>query len=139
MSSDGVFVSVADRPKADRSIAALLTDLINQISLLIRQEGLLLRTEMVEAAARAGRGAALIAVGIIFALGGFLALLAAAALGLAIVLPPGLAALIVGVFALALAVILLLVGKRQLNADALTPRRTLNSLREDKVWLKEQI
>jgi hypothetical protein len=132
MSSDGVFVSVADRPKADRSLAALLTDLINQISLLIRQEGLLLRTELVEAAVRAGRGA-------IFALGGFLAMLAAAALGLAIVLPPGLAAFVVGVFALGVAVILLLIGKRQLNTEALMPRRTLNSLEADKVWLKEQI
>jgi nucleoside recognition membrane protein YjiH len=139
MSSDGVFVSVTDRPKADRSLATLLTDLINQISLLIRQEGLLLRTEMIEAATRAGRGAALIAVGVIFALGGFLALLAAAALGLAIVLPPSLAAFVVAILALGIAVALLLVGKRQLNTDALMPRRTLNSLREDKVWLKEQV
>jgi UPF0716 family protein affecting phage T7 exclusion len=127
MSSDGVFVSVTDRPKADRSLATLLTDLINQISLLIRQEGLLLRTEMIEAATRAGRGAALIAVGVIFALGGFLAL------------PPGLAAFVVAILALGIAVALLLVGKRQLNTDALMPRRTLNSLREDKVWLKEQV
>jgi fatty acid desaturase len=139
MSSDGVFVSATDRPKANRPIAALFTDLINHISLLIRQEGLLFRTEMVEAAARAGRGAALIAVAVIFALGGFLALLAAAALGLAIVLPPGLAAFIIAVIALGIAVILLLIGRRQLKADALAPRRTLNSLREDKVWLKEQI
>jgi hypothetical protein len=139
MSADGVFVSTAERPKTGHSTTALLVDLINQITLLIRQEGILLRTEMVEAAMRAGLGAALVAVGFIFALGGFLALLAAAALGLAIVLPPGLAAFIIGIFALGIAVILLLLGKRQLNTRALVPQRTLNSLREDKVWLKEQM
>jgi fatty acid desaturase len=139
MSSEGVFVSVNNRPKAEHSITALFTDLINQIALLVRQEGLLLRAEMVEAAMRAGLGAALIAVGLIFAFGGFLAWLAAAALGLAIVLPPGLAAFIVGVFAFVVAAILLLIGKNRLNARALAPRRTLNSLQEDKVWLKERI
>jgi hypothetical protein len=38
-----------------------------------------------------------------------------------------------------IAAILLLVGKNRLGAEALMPRRTLSSLREDKTWLKEQV
>ena len=34
---------------------------------------------------------------------------------------------------------LLFFGKSRLDADALVPRRTLNSLREDEAWIREQI
>lgn len=137
MSADRIFE--ARPPKAERPITALLSDLVDETRLLMRQEAALFRAEMAEAVSRAGRGAAAIAVGGIFALGGFLALLAAAALGLAIVLPPGLAAFVIGIIALAIAAILALVGKRWLAADALKPRRTMRSLREDRIWLKEQV
>lgn len=138
MSDDGIYVTAAGRPKAERSITGLLTDLANEIALLIRQETALFRAEMAEAVGRAGRGAAVIAAGGVFALGGFLALLATAALALAIVLPPWLSALIVAIVALAIAAALMLVGRRWLAADALMPRRTLHSLQEDKAWLKQQ-
>ncbi|HZU91548.1 MAG TPA: phage holin family protein [Stellaceae bacterium] len=140
MSAERVFVeTAAGRPKSERPITALFADLVNETSLLFRQEIELFKAETAAAVSRAGRGAAAIAVGGVFALGGFLALLATAALALAIVLPPWLAALIVAIIALAIAAVLLLIGKSQLGAEALMPRRTLNSLREDKAWLKEQV
>jgi fatty acid desaturase len=139
MSADRVFVETTGRPKSERPVTALFSDLVNETSLLFRQEIELFKAETAEAVGRAGRGAAAIAVGGIFALGGFLALLATAALALAIVLPPWLSALIVGIVALVIAAILLLVGKSRLGAEALMPRRTLSSLREDKTWLKEQV
>jgi fatty acid desaturase len=139
MSADPVFEGTTSRPKSDRPVTALLSDLVNEIALLFRQEATLFRTELTEAMGRAGRGAATLAVGGVLALGGFLVLLAAAVLGLATVLPPWLAALIVGVVVLALGAILLLVGKSRLDAEALVPRRTLRSLREDQIWLKEQV
>jgi fatty acid desaturase len=139
MSADDIFEATAPPPKPDRSITALLASLVNETGLLVRQEMALFRAEMTEAMGRAGRGAAVMAAGGVCAFGGFLVLLAAAVLGLATVLPPWLAALIVGVVCLALGVLLLLLGKNRLNAEALTPRRTLRSLREDQIWIKEQV
>lgn len=139
MSSETLFEAPPPPPKADRSITALLTSLVNETGLLVRQEMALFRTEMSEAVGRASLGAAVIAAGGIFALGGFLALLAAAAVGLTNLLPPGLAALVIGVFALLVAAILVLIGKSRLKAEALTPHRTLHSLREDRIWIKEQV
>jgi hypothetical protein len=34
---------------------------------------------------------------------------------------------------------LALFGKNRLKADALVPRRTLNSLREDEAWIRDQV
>lgn len=139
MSADRLFEATPPRPRSERPITALLNDLINESRLLMRQEAALFRAEMTEAAGRAGRGAAALAGGGVLALCGFLVLLAAAVLGLATVLPPWLAALIVGIVVVGLGAVLLLVGKKWLAADALKPQRTMRSLREDGIWLKEQV
>ena len=70
---------------------------------------------------------------------GWFALLAAAILGLNYVLAPWLSALIVGVVVIALGAGLALFGKSRLKADALVPHRTLNSLREDQAWIRDQV
>jgi hypothetical protein len=139
MSSEGIFETTSSRPKAERSVTALLADLVNEIGLLMRHEMALLRTELGETVSRAGRGAAVMAAGGICALGGFLVLLAAAVLGLATVLPPWLSAVIVGAVFVGLGAALLLFGRRRFTAEALAPRRTLNALREDQAWLKERV
>ena len=66
-------------------------------------------------------------------------LLTAAVLGLAEVLPPWLAALIVALIVLAIAGALFLIGKNRFDADSLMPRRTVRSLREDEAWLRERL
>jgi len=70
---------------------------------------------------------------------GFLVLLAAAVLGLSIVVPPWAAALIVGgvVFLIGLAVVFK--GRRDIKADKLVPDRTLRSLRDDAEWAREKM
>jgi hypothetical protein len=75
----------------------------------------------------------------VIAFSGWLALVAAAILGLSYVLAPWLSALIVGLIVMALAAGLALFGKSRLKADALVPRRTLNSLREDEAWIRDQV
>ena len=89
--------------------------------------------------ARAGLGAGALAAGGMIAFSGWLALLAAAILGLSNALAPWLAALIVGILVVALGGGLVLFGKGRLKADALVPRRTLNSLREDEAWIRDQV
>jgi hypothetical protein len=129
----------APPPRSERTVAALLADLANQISALVRQEVALFKAELLEKLGVIGRGVGAIAIGALIALSGWLALVAAAVLGLAIVLAPWLAALIVGVVLIAIGGALLYFGKSRLDADALAMRRTLGSLREDEAWVREQI
>jgi uncharacterized membrane protein YqjE len=125
------------RAKTDRSITALLSDLASETVLLIRQEMALLKAELQEKFGRIGQGAT--ALGALMAFSGWLVLLAAAVLGLATVLPAWLAALIVAIVVLAIAGVLVFIGKSRFDADSLMPRRTLRSLREDEAWLRERL
>ena len=126
-------------PRADRRVASLLSDLANQIGTLVRQEVDLFKAELLEKLGMIGRGAGAIAAGALIALSGWLALVAAAILGLAIILAPWLAALIVGVVLLGIGGALLYFGKSRFDSDALAMRRTLESLREDQSWVREQL
>jgi Putative Actinobacterial Holin-X, holin superfamily III len=125
-------------PRSERSVAALLSDLANQIGSLVRQEVALFKAELMEKLGLIGRSVGAIAVGAMIAFSGWLALVAAAILGLAIVLAPWLAALIVGIVLVGVGAGLLYFGKSRLDVDALAMRRTLGSLREDEAWVREQ-
>jgi hypothetical protein len=127
------------RAKADRSITALLSDLASETILLIRQEMALLKAELSEKFSRVGQWATALGAGALIAFSGWLVLLAAAVLGLATVVPAWLAALIVALLVLAIGGALVYIGKSRFDADSLTPRRTLRSLREDEAWLRERL
>jgi hypothetical protein len=127
------------RPKTDRSIAVLLSDLANETILLVRQEIALLKAELREKFGKMGQGATMLGAGAALALSGWLVLLACAVLALSTVLKPWLAALIVAIIVLAIGGILLLIGKKRLDADNLVPRRTMRSLREDEEWIRERM
>ena len=118
------------RPKTERSLATLLSDLASETILLLRQELALLKAELHEKFNRIGQGAGALGAGALVAFSGWLVLLAAAVLGLATVVPPWLAALIVA---------LLVLGKNRFDAQGLTPQRSLRSLREDEAWIRERL
>jgi hypothetical protein len=130
---------IEPRPKAERSITTLLSDLASETILLIRQEMALLKAELHEKFSRVGQGATALGAGALIAYSGWLVLLAAAVLGLATVLPAWLAALIVALVALAIGGALVYIGKSRFDADSLMPQRTLRSLREDEQWLRERL
>jgi apolipoprotein N-acyltransferase len=137
LDSDAQEHETADlRPKADRSIAALLSDLAGETILLVRQEIALLKAELREKLGQMGQGVTAVGTGVALAFSGWLVLLACAVLALATVVSPWLAALIVAFVVLAIAAILLLIGKRRLDADNLVPRRTIRTLREDEEWIR---
>jgi Putative Actinobacterial Holin-X, holin superfamily III len=129
----------AARPRSDRSVAALLADLASETAMLVRQEIALLKAELREKLARLGGGVGAFAAGGLIVFSAWLVLLAAAVLGLSNVVEPWLAALIVGLAVLALGVALLFFGRSRLGADALVPHRTLNSLRKDEAWIRDQL
>ena len=128
----------AQPPRPERPVAALLSDLANETGTLVSQELSLFKAELQQKLAQAGMGAGALAAGGIIAFSGWLALLAAAILGLSHALPPWLSALIIGIVVVAIGAGLLFYGKSRLSADALVPKRTLNSLREDQAWIRDQ-
>jgi hypothetical protein len=127
------------RSKSDRPITGLLADLADQLRSLFRHEVALFKAELVEKLGLVGQGVGAIAIGALIAFRGWLALLAAAVLGLATVVAPWLAALIVGLVVLGLGAALFYFGKSRLDGEALAMRRTLNSLREDEAWVRERV
>ena len=127
------------RVRSGRPVAALLSDLAGESSMLVRQEIALFKAELNEKLAQIGLGAGALAAGGVIAFSGWLALVAAAIIGLSYVLAPWLAALIIGIVVIALGAGPALFGKSRLKADALVPRRTLNSLREDEAWIRDQV
>jgi hypothetical protein len=129
----------APRQQSARPVAALLSDLASETGQLLQQELALFKAEMQEKLGRLGQGAGALAAGGLIAFSGWLALLAAAILGLSYFVTPWLAALIMGLIVVAVGAGLLWYGKSRLDADALVPRRTLNSLREDEAWIRDRL
>lgn len=127
------------RRRPDRPIGALFAALAEDLRKLFQLEFALFKLELAEKGRRLSSGAIAVVAGGVLAFSAWLALLAAAILGLSIVLAPWLAALIIGVAVLLVAGVLLYLGKRWLDAQRLVPRRTLNTLREDGAWIKERV
>jgi hypothetical protein len=126
-------------PAANSSTSELVQNLSEQVSRLLRDELKLAEYEMTRKAARFGRGAGLFGGSGLIALYGIGCLLAAAIIGLAIVLPAWLAALIVGLVLLAAAGLAALIGKNQLSQAAPpVPEQTVLSVRADVEEIKER-
>jgi putative superfamily III holin-X len=125
--------------REDRSVGELFGQLTQDLSLLVRQEAQLAKTEIQMKVSRAARDIASLAAGGVVALMGGLALTAAIILLLVdpIGLKPWLAALIVAVVFGGGGYLMLQSGLRDLkNLDA-TPRRTVESIKEDIQIAKE--
>ncbi|HEX2150567.1 MAG TPA: phage holin family protein [Stellaceae bacterium] len=129
---------IEPRVKAERSLTTLLSDVAGETVELVRQELALFKAELQEKLSKAGIGAALVGAGALIAYSGWLFLLLAAVYALALVVPAWAAALIVGALVLGIGGVLALIGKSRLRADALTPERSMRSLREDQAWIKER-
>ncbi|HTH15936.1 MAG TPA: phage holin family protein [Magnetospirillum sp.] len=123
----------------ERPLGSLFSDLTQETASLFRNELRLARAELTNKARQARRGAAEVAVSVVFFLVGLGVLAAAAVLGLAIVVQPWLAAVIVGVVALIIGGVLLAVGLRSMRANSLAPRRTMGTLRDNTRWAREQL
>lgn len=125
--------------KEDRSIGELFADLTRETGTLVRQEVELAKTEMTRKATQVGKDIASMAVGGAIAYAGFLAILAAIILGLgALGLPAWLAALIVGLVVAGIGYFLIHKGREALKRDDLAPHQTIETLKEDAEWAKEQ-
>jgi Putative Actinobacterial Holin-X, holin superfamily III len=117
---------------SEQSTAELIRQASDQISTLVREELQQAKTELAEKGRHAGFGLGMLggaAVMLHYALG---ALLVAAGLGLANVMPGWAAALVVAVVLLVIAGIEALAGRGQLKRSTpLVPKRTMDSVRGD--------
>lgn len=125
--------------KDDRSLGELFADLSRQTSQLIHQEVTLAKTEMTEKATNAGKNVGFMAAGGMIVYAGFLALLTTIIILIAKVLPWWLSALIVGVVVLAIGAVLVNMGLQALRHANPAPQETIETLKEDKRWMKEQV
>lgn len=123
----------------ERSLGELLGDLTREITTLVRQEAALAKAEMGQKASRVGRHLGALAAGGAVAYAGLLAIIAAIILMLMEAGLPGWAsALLVGIVVAGLGGFLVWRGLDALKREDLTPRQTLETLKEDAQWAKEQ-
>ena len=116
----------------DRPLGELVQDLSRQTSTLIRQEMRLAQAELTEKGRHAGKGAGMFGGAGLVALYGVGALIAAAIVGLATVIDAWIAAAAIGVLLLVIAGILALTGKKELDvASPPKPEQALESVHQD--------
>jgi Putative Actinobacterial Holin-X, holin superfamily III len=119
-------------PEADRPLGELVEDLSRQTSTLIRQEMRLAQAELAEKGRHAGKGAGMFGGAGLIALYGVGALIAAAIVCLATVIEPWIAGAAIGAALLALAGLLALTGKKELDeANPPKPEQAIDSVHED--------
>jgi len=124
----------------ERSLGDLFGDLARDMGTLVSQEITLARTELAEKASRAGKDIAMLAVGGLVAYAGLLAIIAAAIFLIADRgVPLWASALIVGVLVAVVGYLLVQRGISALKQQDLTPRQTIQSIKEDTQWAKEQV
>ena len=120
------------RADDDRSVGELVNQLSEQTSTLIRQELRLAQTELQEKGRRVGIGAGMFGGAGLVALYGVGALVAAAIIGVGTLLEPWLAAVIVGVVLLAVAGVLALTGRKQVERGTPPlPEQAIESAKRD--------
>lgn len=128
-----------NRTLENRPLGDLFGDLATDMSNLVRQEVTLAKVEITQKAKYVGRNVGYLVIGGAVAYAALLAIIAAIIMLLAKVVPGWGSALIVG--AVVGGIGWLLIGKATaaLQQADLTPRETVETLKEDATWMKEQI
>jgi hypothetical protein len=125
--------------REEKPLGELFADLGREVSTLVRQEAALAKAELGQKASRVGSHVASLAAGGAVAYAGLLAIIAAI---IGMLAEAGLdwwvSALIVGAIVGAIGGFLVMKGINALKSEDLTPRQTLESLKEDAQWAQRQ-
>jgi hypothetical protein len=123
-----------------RSLGELFAELSQETSTLVRQEVALAKTELSHKAAQVGKDVGFLTAGGAVAYAGFLGILAAIIIGLGQAgVTWWLAAAIVGVAVALIGAFLVWKGIDDLRRGSVMPTQTMETLKEDAKWTKEQI
>lgn len=125
--------------KEERSLGELFSELANETGTLVRQEVALAQTELTKKATSVGKNVGYLAVGGAVAYAALLAVMAAVVIGLANYIPAWSAALLVGAIVGVAAYIMISSALAALKKTDLTPRETVETLKEDAQWVKKQV
>lgn len=122
--------------ETDRSIAAVLTDIVGNVQQIVRAEVRLATVEVREEIVKASRGAIFMAAGGVVLILAFGALLLSAIYGLATVWPPWAAALAVALATAVAGGLVLRTGVKRISDVTLAPPRTVAALKENFRWAR---
>src|SRR5918998_6458754 len=125
--------------KDERSLGELFSELARDTSTLVSQEITLAKTEMSQKASRVGKDVGFLAAGGAVAYAGLLAVLAGVIVLLGQVIPMWLSALLVGLVVAGVGYFLVRRGLDALKREDLAPRQTIETLKEDQQWAKDQM
>ena len=125
--------------RVDDTLQQLVARALRDAVDLGRHEFALFRTEMSNNVGKMAGGVGMFAVAGVFAIASLIWLTQALVYGLDLIIHSRwLSALIVGALLLAVAIVLVLVGKSRMSAATLTPSRTVRSLQRDGEILTER-
>jgi uncharacterized membrane protein YqjE len=116
----------------------LVSQLGHQVGELVSKEMQLARSELREELAKGVKATASLSGAAVVGLVALVFLSSAAAWGLAEVMAPGWAFLVVGAVQVGVAGVLLLTGRRQVATIDPVPHQTVATLKEDAQWAKNQ-
>lgn len=126
-------------PAADKekSLGDLFADLSRETSTLVREEVRLAQVEMTQKATKVGKASGMMFAGGFVAYAGFLAIVAGIACALvAMGMAAWIAAIVTGVVVAVIGGLLVMQGIAAIKHLDLVPRQTVETLKEDKEWLK---
>lgn len=125
--------------KEEKSLGDLFSALASDTSTLVRQEVALAQVELTQKATKVGKNVGFLVVGGAVGYAALLAVIAAVIIGLSYFIPAWAAALIVGAVVGIVAYLLISSALTALKNTDLTPRETVETLKEDAQWLKNQV
>ena len=135
--------------KEERSLGDLFSELASETSTLVRQEVALAQTELTAKATKVGTNVGFLVAGGAVGYTALLVVLAAVVIGLTqlisfltgwqLITSAWMAAAIVGLIVGGVAYVLVTSALVKLKETELTPRQTVETLKEDAEWLKNQV
>lgn len=121
------------------TLGALFTSLTGDLSTLVRQEIDLARTETMEKVTSVTRSIVMMVAGGMVAYAGLIAVIIAIIVALSGIMSLWLSALVVGIVVIVVGAVLISSGRSKLASMSVVPEKTVESMKENTEWAKEQV
>ena len=122
----------------ERSVSDVLQDIFGNLQDIVRSEVRLAKVEFKAEASQAAKAGKPLMAGVVFGVYAVGLLLLALVYGLSLVIQPWMSALSVGVLVSFMAAILIGIGRARLRIVNPKPEKTIESMKENVQWLKDQ-
>lgn len=124
---------------SEKSVGELLSTVTSDVSFILRKEVELAKLEIRESASKASKAGGMFGAAGAFGYLTLIVLAFAAGFGLATVMATWLAFLIVGVVLAVITAVFALLGRKELKEFQPVPEQTIDTLKEDAQWAKQQM